>query len=156
MLIRTNSKHLEVCMGYGNYLTQETLRYQSPTPLHFSNSTKYIFYAITFFFTSNSSKYIFHAITFFFTLNTRRSSFIFTSSVSPWNNCLRRLTLNLPQPSNSTPNSNCTRRTQTVSSTGHDLFTTLARPNTNAWSLDRVFTTEGASVWAMLGDFDFA
>ena len=70
--------------------------------------------------------------------------------------CLRSLILNLPQPSNSTPNSHSTRRTQTISTTSNSLFTTSTRPNTNNCTLDRVLTAEGTTVCGVLGHFNLA
>jgi hypothetical protein len=40
-----------------------------------------------------------------------------------------------------------------VSTTGHDLSTTLALPDTNGGTLDGVLTTESTGVLGMLGDF---
>ena len=64
------------------------------------------------------------------------------------------LSLNLPQPCNSTPNSNSTCRTQTISTTGNNLFTTLARPDTNNGTLHGVFSAEGTTVCGVLGHFN--
>jgi hypothetical protein len=62
--------------------------------------------------------------------------------------------LNLPQPCNSTPNSNSTCRTQTISTTGNNLFTTLARPDTNNGTLHGVLAAEGTTVCGVLGHFN--
>ncbi len=73
------------------------------------------------------------------------------SSINLWS-----LILNLPQPSNSTPHSHSTRRTQTISTSSNSLFTTSTRPNSHNRSLDTVLTAEGTAVCGVLGDFDFA
>ena len=62
--------------------------------------------------------------------------------------------MNLPQPCNSTPNSNSTCRTQTISTTGNNLFTTLARPDTNNGTLHGVLAAEGTTVCRVLGHFN--
>ncbi len=66
------------------------------------------------------------------------------------------LILNLPQPSNSTPNSHGTCRTQTIRTTGNSLFTTLARPNSHNGTLDGVLAAEGTTVCGVLGHFHLA
>ena len=62
--------------------------------------------------------------------------------------------MNLPQTSNSTPNSNSRWGTQTVSTSGDGLPTRLAFPDSDNSSLDGVLSTEGTTVSAVLGDFD--
>jgi len=69
---------------------------------------------------------------------------------------LSTLALDLSQPSNSTPDSDGTGSAQTVSTSGNNLFTALATPDSSICSLHRVLSAKGATVSGMLRNFDFA
>ena len=63
---------------------------------------------------------------------------------------LYRLCLDLPQTSNSTPNSNSTGRAQTVGTTSNNFPTTLAFPNPNHGTFSRVLATECTAIgWVL-------